>query len=250
VAEGLRVGANVVLLERDDSTLPTVGSRTVPSLTIEVEATSVVVLGHFNPSILSPAWFAAHELIASDDADDADVDAIVRELAAFSTALFEIRCTFDQLVVTTSKAPAPEMVQDLALGTLRLLSHTPVGALGINRTFHVRMPSEETWNALGHRLVPRDNWGFLKEPGMRSLGVQSQRPDELEGRVNVRVEPSARFHPGVFLEVNDHFSVSPTPTSEGCERATAVIADEWAASMARADAIFDSVLNQANGQQA
>jgi hypothetical protein len=42
-------------------------------------------------------------------------------------------------------------------------------------------------------------------PGMFDFAMQGARPDELEGAIKVRIQPSQVVRPGIFLNVNDEF---------------------------------------------
>lgn len=203
---------------------------------------SVVLLGSFNPAIFQPDWLARHELVAPAEAEAAEVQIISREVTQFSTELFDIQVTHEQFVAATARVPSFKMLQDLVLGIFDRLRHTPVTRMGINRDVHFRMASEDAWHDLGHRLVPPDIWqSFLKNPGMRATVIQGMRPDERAGNVFIRVEPSARVHPGVYIQQNDHFELG-----DGADDASAaldVLRQEWTASLDRAEETFRRVLD-------
>jgi len=105
------------------------------------------------------------------------------------------------------------------------------------------MPSEEAWHAFGHRLTPKEPWaGILQEPGMRSLTMEGLRPDSLKGYIRVRVEPSVRVHPGVFININDHYEVKDAATIRGCDEIIDILDREWKSSFDRSAEIVSSLL--------
>ncbi len=133
------------------------------------------------------------------------------------------------------------MLQDLVLGVFSMLRHTPVTLMGINRDVHFRMDSPDAWHELGHRLVPPDNWSsFLNKPGMRAVVIQGLRPDDRAGNIFIRVEPSVRVHPGVYIQQNDHFELGDA--SDDASLALDTLKREWSASLDRAEEVFRQVL--------
>jgi len=194
----------------------------------EIEGVGIVLVGSFNPRIFQPAWFAAENLIREEEEQAAKIELIHRQVAIFSLDWLHLQVTDEQFIVTTTQSSFYEPLRDLVLGTFRLLRHTPIRMMGLNRDCHFRMPSEETWHAFGHRLTPKEPWaGILTEPGMRSLTMEGLRPDNLKGYIRVRVEPSVRVHPGVFINVNDHYEVKDTATVRGCDEIIDILDREW-----------------------
>ena len=200
----------------------------------EIEGVGIVLVGAFNPRIFQPAWFAAENLIREEEAQAAKIELIHRQVTIFSLDWLHLQVTDEQFVVTTTQSSFYEPLRDLVLGTFRLLRHTPIRMMGLNRDCHFRMPSEEAWHTFGHRLTPKEPWaGILKEPGMRSLTMEGLRPDNLKGYIRVRVEPSVRVHPGVFINVNDHYEVKDATTVRGCDEIIDILDHEWQSSLGR-----------------
>ena len=202
-----------------------------------------MLIGSFNPKIFQPYWFSAHELIPESEAEAADVEIVHPEVVSFSTDWLQLQVTTDRFMALTLQEPYAGM-RDLVLSTFELLSHTPVQLMGLNRDVHYEMSSEEEWHSLGYRLVPRDNWENLlpRHVGMRSLTVEGVRPDNYLGYIRVKVEPSVKTQPGVYIQVNDHFQARDWKESEGCDQVMAILRETWEASSQRADALISGVL--------
>ena len=179
----------------------------------KLERAYVVLVGSFNPAIFQPAWFATHNLISSDE-NKVPSGVTLRiahpEIVDFATENFQIQVLQHRVSVTTSDVSFYDSLKDLVSGTFKILSHTPIIKMGINREFHFQMPSEAAWNEVGDRLTPKDDWNrVLDKPGMKSVIIQGERTDGRKGFVRVRVGPSNQVIPyGVFLEVNDHFQIA------------------------------------------
>lgn len=209
----------------------------------EIESVGIVLVGSFNPTIFQPAWFAAENLIREEEEQAAKIELIHRQVAIFSLDWLHLQVTDEQFIATTSQSSFYEPLRDLVLGTFRLLRHTPIRMMGLNRDCHFRMPSEEAWHAFGHRLTPKEPWaGILKEPGMRSLTMEGLRPDNLKGYIRVRVEPSVRVHLGVFININDHYEVEDAAIVRGCDKIIDILDREWQNSLARSAEIVSLLL--------
>ena len=115
--------------------------------------------------------------------------------------------------------------------------------MGINREFHFDLVSEDSWNGLGHRLVPKQDWNpLLKSPGMRNLVVEGLRPDDLKGYLRVMVEPSTQIKYGVYIQVNDHYILKEDEKDVGgVDRARVVLSERWNESMTRSSEIAQAI---------
>jgi hypothetical protein len=209
----------------------------------EIEGVGIVLVGSFNPRIFQPAWFAAENLIREEEEQAAKIELIHHQVAIFSLDWLHLQVTDEQFIATTTQSSFYEPLRDLVLGTFRLLLHTPIRMMGLNRDCHFRMPSEEAWHAFGHRLTPKEPWaGILTEPAMRSLTMEGVRPDNLKGYIRVRVEPSVQVHPGVFININDHYEVKDMATVRGCDEIIDILDREWKNSLDRSAEIVSLLL--------
>lgn len=210
---------------------------------IHSEATSIVLIGSLNPAIFHPSWFAAHNLLRAAEAEAAVTNIVHPDVASFKTEWLEVSVVRERLQISTAQEPQYEALRDIAVGILGLLSHTPIRAMGINRDFHFDLVTENRWNELGHRLVPKQDWApLLVRPGMRTLVVEGVRPDELKGYLRVTVQPSAQIPYGVFIEVNDHYILKTEEReSDGANTARLILSEEWDESMKRGSDIARAI---------
>jgi hypothetical protein len=165
----------------------------------EIQGVSIVLLGDFNPKIFQPAWFAAQNLIRQQEADEANIAIIHPEVVSFTLGQWlALEVTRERFAVSTAQEPYSKVMRDLVIGSFELLQHTPLHKLGINADMHFRMDSEKSWHAFGDLLAPKKIWqGLLKTPGIRRFTMEGQRPDNFQGYIRVRVEPSVKIRPGV-----------------------------------------------------
>jgi len=211
----------------------------------DIQGLSVVFLGDFNPKIFQPAWFAAQGLIRHQEAEEAKVDIIHPEVVSFSLEWLALQVTREQCALTTTQEPYYVVMRDLIVGTFNLLQHTPLHKLGINIDMHFRMDSEASWHAFGHLLAPKDLWqDTLKNPGMRSLTMEGQRPDEFRGYIRVQVEPSIKIHPGVYFRVNDHYEIETLQPGTGSDAMLDIFQRAWGESLTRSNHIIATLLER------
>lgn len=173
----------------------------------EIEAQVLVLLGNFNPAIIQPAWLAHYGLIRQEESDNAKIEIIRPEISIFSVGSVRLITQTETFQIETSAVEEGPTIKDLAIGIFGILEHTPLTSLGINRDMHFKIAKESTWHKAGHRLVPKDLWGnIMEEPGTRSITVEDNTSKK-HGRLKVRVEPSTKTIPGIYIGTNLHFSV-------------------------------------------
>lgn len=226
----------------------------------DLSGVGIVFLGKFNPAILTPAWFAMHELLPSGVAESATLTAAHPDATAFSADWLQLHVTKDQFWIHTAQSPHVRLC-DLALRVFgEQLHHTPLEALGINRQVHFRVQSMAERDRIGRTLAPVTPWGSWSEAlgtggdhgGPTSLTMTQVSLDgRPEGdRINVTVEPSIMVghgRTGVYVGVNNHFvhrGVDGTSTRE----VVALLKEHFASSIHFSDGIIDHVMSLAAGK--
>lgn len=167
------------------------------------------------------------------------------QVTVFSIGWLGLEVTADRFAARTTQIQHVESLRDLVLGTFRLLRHTPVKQLGINRLAHFRSQSEEAWHEVGDRLAPKKQWDvLLVKPGMKRVSMLGQRPDSYVGRITVTVEPSLKLRPGfgVYFEVNDHYENDTEEMGLESERMMEILGAAWQESLDRALRIMQTLL--------
>ena len=210
---------------------------------IQIEGTSIVLIGFLNPAIFHPSWFAAHNLLRAEEADAANINIVHPDVASFKTEWLEVNVVRERFQISTVQESQYETLRDIAVGILGLLSHTPIRVMGINRDFHFDLVTEERWNGLGHRLVPKQDWDpLLNKPGVQTLVVEGVRPDDFKGYLRVTVQPSTRIKYGVFIEVNDHYVLKmDEKEADGANMARLILSEKWNESMNRGSDIARAI---------
>lgn len=223
------------------------------------EALSIVVRGSFNPRMFLPSLFRDAELLGEIELAATEIEAITPEWTSLRLGWAKIDVTQDTFQLRTEQVEEYSRLRDLAVGTLRILDHHSIGALGVNQEMHALVDSSEQLHALGDKLTPKATWeSFLTLPGMRSISMWGLRGDHWKGRIQINVEPSLRFSPAFFVAVNDHFELDhveqqPTgrdgafgegsvePTPEKRQRAIDVLLEEWDRICGRAQDAYEKI---------
>ena len=223
----------------------------------EISGVAINILGKFNPAIFTPAWFALHNLLPQSAADSANLGIAHQQLTAFSTDWLRLEVSTERFTAETLQAPNIRL-RDLVVSVFnKHLYHTPLSALGINRSVHFQVPSMAARDRLGRILAPVEPWGAWmhalgstgEQGGMTSLTMTQVDPEGRPpgGRINVKVEPSNRIGQGrlgVFVEVNDHYAIDNTSPSAG-KQLMRLLDDNFDSSLSRSDGFVDHLMSLA-----
>jgi hypothetical protein len=217
---------------------------------LQNEAATIVLLGSFNPRIFQPFWFAAQDLIRSDEAEKADIKLIHSDIAMFSIGWAQLQVSSDRFAISTIKDHI--LIRDLVVGTFRVLEHTPVRALGMNRELHYALASQAQWHSLGDQLAPKEIWRQVLtpnyRPGMKALVIEGQRPGSSAVTFNVKVEPSRQVQNGVYFQTNEHHQASQVDSSEELSKLVDVLETEWLKVQQYSQTLAEHVLRAAKSE--
>lgn len=205
------------------------GVVTKPIFETQQEAISIVILGDFNPSIFQPFWFSANGLMPSEETKAAEIEMIHKRLASFSMGKIKVQVDEARLGLTTVESPQGLVLRDLAIGTLSILEHTPLKAIGINLDTVFELESDDAWHAIGHRLVPKKHWTpFVSQPGMQQVIVEGKRDNCSADRIQIRVQPTAQRQ--VMVAINQHYNLASKERMDVRERhdaAVRALQEDW-----------------------
>jgi hypothetical protein len=202
----------------------------VPSPITETEwEAAIVILGDFNPPIFQPLWFSANGLMPAEETKNADIAVINKKVVSFSMGKMQVFVSEERLTLATVESPQGPLLRDLAIGTLSVLEHTPLKAIGINLDTVFIIESNEAWHAIGHRLVPKSHWTpVISQPGMQQVIVEGKREGCLADKVQIRVQPTAQRH--VMVAINQHYQLATKDRTDVRERHNAALRalrDDW-----------------------
>jgi hypothetical protein len=203
------------------------------SSSLHTEGLSIVFLGFFNPKIFQPAWFAHQGLIREQEAEGAKLEIVHQEAVIFKTEWFHFEVFQERAMFLTTQSQFFEPLRDLALGTFRILQHTPLTKMGINREMHFSC-TEEARNALAEKIAPREPWKQIGvDTKLATMTTLAKRPDDYKGAIFIKVEASQRAIPGIFVSINDHYEVANEKEAEGANEILSMLEAAWKQSTSR-----------------
>ena len=222
----------------------------------ELTGASLVLLGNFNPSIFTPAWFGWHDLLPEKTVDLAELQIAQPQITAFSADWLELNTVPERFSLSTTQPPFVRL-RDLGIRIFQeRLPHTPLHSMGINRQVHFLVSGMKDRDRLGRLLAPIDpwgDWGSQLQPdgthgGMTSLtmtqvNIEGRPPS---GKINVTVQPSNRVDQnsvGVYVEVNDHYTVEEQNSKGATNELINMLEQEFEASLHRAEKIIDHLMS-------
>ncbi len=141
-----------------------------------------------------------HNLLPQSECEEAKVLIIHPEVSIFEAGPFRFQIQHDRFDAGTFEPQHYNALRDVVVGTFRLLRHSPIRMVGINRDLHFKSEGAFSWeNVEGSvsKVIGSEGLagGFLP----RGLDMQRLRDDTYEGRIVARLEPSSKEKNGVYF---------------------------------------------------
>lgn len=196
----------------------------------EIQALSIVLIGHFNPVIFHPFWLAKNGLIANVEAESAEVQIIHQDLAVYKISWFNFELTRERFHINTLNEAYFEPLRDLVVGIFEILAETPVTQMGINFEYHVPLPSKADLTNFLNNLSPSSFWKkVFDQPSFNTISIQQSRTTFPFGFVDLLVAPSGRVSNGIFFRINNHyeFPANKENVSNGCRESITFLNANW-----------------------
>jgi len=196
---------------------------------LQSESASIVLIGSFNPAIFHPEWLLRHGLISEDDSKGAKVEIVHNQLSKFGLEWLFIDVMHEKLIARSNDSSYFSPMRDLVSSVLKILEHTPINQMGMNLDLSYKIDEEEIWHRIGDNLVPKKYWDVLPERvGMKGVTLESPRPDDLKGYIQVRVSPIRKEFTGVNFGVNNHIELFYVEDEDEVKLNSAdILVDNW-----------------------
>lgn len=209
-----------------------------------VEEISIVLIGHFNPMIFHPAWFAKEDLLRESEASDARIEVVHQDLTTFSTDWLSLNVTRDRFVAKVKADAYRSHLGDLVLGVFQKLVHTPVRQMGINVEQRIHFKTDDDWHAFGHFIMPKSPWKEVAtDPGLRVAHVKGRRLDDRTGHILFMIQPDAVVEGDALIRVNDHYEIKESDrAAEGAGWAVSIIQSDYEDSLERAFSAINQLI--------
>ena len=184
---------------------------------------SIVIIGSFNPVIITPDWLLENKFITNGDFKQRNIDLINNEFSIFTIPDINIFVSREKFQLSSNRYEVSELLFDLCKNVMELLIHTPVTKLGVNQQNTYSLNNVEERNQLGYKLVPQNVWKEIipTYEGMNLLRITAKRDDEYDGYKKISVGPSELDDNNVTFSINDHYELSG-----GCKQLCKIINDK------------------------
>lgn len=225
--------------------------------TLEILTGQIVVLGNFNPPVITPAWLLSQELIGKESADFALSDknlVITPEISRFETDWCSLQVMEEQFILTSTGALSPAL-KDLAIGIFTLLAHTPVRAVGINCMTHYKMPTLDAYHRVGDVFAPKNIWQkFFPETDSQHVGLENMTMlispnkrgkliDKSDFTKRVSLSRSDKIAgTGIKLVINDHCPLEGGDDTDA-EKVVELLTARWEQSMQESQRILKGLID-------
>ena len=222
----------------------------------DISACSIVLLGQFNPAIFHPAWLQSKNIEQKQASTEGDLIAH-RDVASFTIDARTYLIRTDRFQLETRSLPWVSILDITTRIFGEHLSHTPIVAIGVNRTVHFKLPDVSSRIRLGRKLAPIEPWSeFGREMDTDNInltgGLQSltmRRKSVVEGsaiETNVTIEPSVRVegNTAVYMHINAHHALRDLPAGHGSELAMSLLADRFEPVLEEADDIIQIMMQK------
>ena len=222
----------------------------------DISACAIVLLGQFNPAIFHPAWLQSKNIEHQESSPDGDLLAH-KDIATFTIDARTYLVRTDRFQLETRSIPWVSILDITTKIFGEHLSHTPITAIGVNRTVHFKLPDMSSRIRLGRKLAPIEPWddfgqGLDTDDVNQTGGLQSltmRRKSLLEGgaiETNVTIEPSIRVegNTAVYMHINAHHALANLPAGHGSEMAMSLLARRFEPALDEADAIIQNIMQK------
>lgn len=179
---------------------------------IEKHELTIVVIGSFNPAIISPYWLSSKNFIRESEAASAKVNLIHPEITNFDLEWVDFEVSQQRFSIHSSKEPFFDAVIDLAFNIFNILRETPITSYGYNHHKYITLIDEEKYYEFGNRLCPLSNWSAFSNPRLQRIEILDRESSlksegSLTASVNAISESAIPF--GIAITVNDHYNYKP-----------------------------------------
>jgi hypothetical protein len=229
-------------------------------LDVKQRESSIVLVGHFDPLVMTPHWFVKQGMIPQEDIDESlAIELVYKELTKFSLANIHVEVQPGTLILRSAHESFDYKIQDLALGVLSAWKSSDITAIGLNIYTDVSFDSLEAWHKVGDLIAPKSVWqkAMPDSPsaGMANLQVQIEKPKGELGVYNFTAGWLAKPKVTRF-SLNNHFDSKPhvnfrEPASKTKNSVShpfdpiAIVSACWEQSLECHEHIIKSVLSQA-----
>lgn len=178
-------------------------------LDVRQRESSIVLVGEFDPLVMTPHWFAKQGMIPQEDIDEnLAIELVYKDLTKFSLANIHVEIQCNTLILRSDHISFDYRIHDLALSILAALKEDKVRAVGLNLYTDVYFDSLDYWHGVGDLITPKSVWlkaiPESERVGMINVQMQIIKPKGQQGLYNFTVGwPEA--HKLIRFSINNHY---------------------------------------------
>jgi hypothetical protein len=220
----------------------------------EISTASIRMRGNFNPAIFTPDWIARTDLVGEKVGVAVELKVVHPEVSVLECEWFSLRVTKQLFQIDTNDAPFIRIADLTGRMFGNVLLHTPIWHLVIARSVHFSAGTEAVQHQIGRTLAPLEPWGWWgkeieggsQRGGLGSLAMEA-RVEEAPIRHSTQavVQPSAKVRPGigVFVEVEDRFTLPSEEKTIGSLEIIAKLSAYFEKSVKHSESIIDQIMS-------
>lgn len=210
-----------------------------------IKTLSIVLVGNFNPSIITPHWLASKNAIRKSEADNAKVKIIHPEISDFKISFADIIVSQDKFIINCNNEADFDITRDLVANIFNYLDETPVSGIGLNHYIHFGLDSLKQYNKFGDWLSPHHIWeDYMHKPKLLELKLIEPFKDGTPVKNLVSISTSNLIkHFGVRYQLNYHIELDRIKQ----QSLTQVLLENWKKSIHKSDNIFNSLISKFDG---
>lgn len=225
-------------------------------LDVKQRESSIVLVGEFDPLIMTPHWFAKQGMIPQEDIDEnLAIELVYKDLTKFSLANIHVEIQCATLILRSDHSSFDYRIHDLAISILSVLKSHEVRAVGLNLYTDVYFNSLDGWHSVGDLITPKEVWleaiPDSERVGMANIKMQIMKAKGERGVYNFTVgwldTPKAiRFSINNHYDSNQLSSASKHKSSRsGVFDPAAIVSACWQQTLDFHEHLVSSLLSQA-----
>ena len=202
----------------------------------------VFFLGDFNPTIFQPKWLLSEALINEGEKNAANINVIHPDITDFSLDWCNINVTRRRFVAITQDELYDSTFRDLIISIFKLLSHTPITAMGLNYKIEYKFCDTDVYKSFIEKIFPLELSSSCEKDFSFNLLSFSEKKQDYNGALNIKIE--LLNNNKVLFDINDHYEVNNEKEISGCNEIMRIFEDEWDKSKTYVKTMIEIILER------
>ncbi|RYJ44523.1 hypothetical protein [Flavobacterium beibuense] len=212
----------------------------------EIYNFNAVIIGNFNPVIITPQWMLNKGLIRETEAENAKVIIIHPEICRFELDWLIFEASQTRIDFKTKSESHFEILRDLIISIFSALRETPLVSFGLNHLRHYTLRNTEEYINFGYWFSPVNQFeNVLRNPKLLNITFLEQGDIDKtdQGRYRVTISPSDLISDSKSIMININHHVENIPNGEA-KHLINKLAEIWESSFNKVDEINSEIWNK------